>query len=86
MRATGCFAVAGSHRNMVKSSEPDTSRSGRPPHASLYRSSAACASVAEQRSAKLHQQPFCACETVVVQFGCVLSIASSHPQAAQGSK
>lgn len=30
MRAVGDLLVAGSHRNMVKSSEPDTSRSGRP--------------------------------------------------------
>ena len=36
MRATGLSDVDGSHRNMVKSSEPDASRSGRPPSAASY--------------------------------------------------
>ncbi len=36
MRATGLLLVDGSHRNIVKSSEPDASRSGRPPLAASY--------------------------------------------------
>ena len=36
MRASGLALVAGSHRNMVKSSLPLASRSGRPPHAASY--------------------------------------------------
>ena len=36
MRASGLSDEDGSHRNMVKSSEPDASRSGRPPSAASY--------------------------------------------------
>ena len=36
MRAVGFWLVEGSHRNMVKSSEPDANRSGRPPRAVSY--------------------------------------------------
>ncbi len=36
MRAMGLLLVAGSQRNMVKSSEPDASRSGRPALAVSY--------------------------------------------------
>ena len=36
MRASGLAVVAGSHRNMVKSSLPLASRSGRPPRAASY--------------------------------------------------
>ena len=36
MREIGLSDVDGSHRNMVKSSEPDASRSGRPPSAASY--------------------------------------------------
>ncbi len=42
MRATGALDVEASHMNMVKSSDPDTSRSGRPATALSYRSRAAC--------------------------------------------
>ena len=36
MRAIGLLLVDGSHKNMVKSSEPDANRSGRPPLAASY--------------------------------------------------
>ena len=36
MRASGLALLAGSHRNMVKSSEPLARRSGRPPLAASY--------------------------------------------------
>jgi len=36
MRAMGLLLVEGSHRNIVKSSDPDASRSGRPLLAALY--------------------------------------------------
>ena len=36
MRASGLSDEDGSHRNMVKSSEPDASRSGRPHSAASY--------------------------------------------------
>lgn len=41
MRAFECFPVAGSHRNMVKSSDPDTNRSGESRFAAVYLTSAA---------------------------------------------
>ena len=36
IRAMGFWLVEGSHRNIVKSSEPDANRSGRPPLAASY--------------------------------------------------
>ena len=36
MRASGFWLLEGSHRNMVKSSEPDARRSGRAPRAASY--------------------------------------------------
>ena len=36
MRCRGLLLWLGSHKNMVKSSEPDTRRSGLPPLASVY--------------------------------------------------
>ena len=42
MRARGALLVDGSHRYMVKSSEPETRRSGRPLVAARHRFSASC--------------------------------------------
>ena len=42
MRARGALLVDGSHRYIVKSSEPETKRSGRPPVAVRHRFSASC--------------------------------------------
>lgn len=36
MRASGFWLLEGSHKNMVKSSEPDARRSGRAPRAASY--------------------------------------------------
>ena len=36
MRASGFWLLEGSHKNMVKSSEPDARRSGRAPCAASY--------------------------------------------------